>query len=70
MNPDQKINCRNCKHFYITFESQVPYGCRLFKLKSRQHPYLVIKRESGHECHGFQEKNKHSEKTSNSKRQW
>lgn len=58
MNIDKNIapNCRNCKHYHITYDPQTPNGCRLFQIKSRQMPHNLIKAQSGDYCYGFEEK--------------
>lgn len=53
-----KINCRNCKYNYITWESKMPYGCKAFGFKSRQIPSLVVLQSSGKACQAFEEKQK------------
>ncbi len=49
-------NCHQCKHFFITFDSAVPYGCRAFRFKSKEIPSRTVKQNSGHECQAFTEK--------------
>lgn len=59
MGNDNKLkNCRNCKHFYVTWDAQMPNGCRLYGIKSRQVPQIIVKESSGTECLGFEEKQK------------
>ncbi|GAB4024086.1 MAG: hypothetical protein Fur0010_27410 [Bdellovibrio sp.] len=48
--------CLKCKHYYVTFDSQNPRGCRLFGFKSAQIPSVVIKRETGEDCQEFEAK--------------
>ena len=45
--------CRECRHFYITWEPDFPYGCRGFGMKSRYMPYLEVFRSSGKSCQLF-----------------
>jgi hypothetical protein len=47
------VPCLKCKHYYTTFEPDMPRGCRLYQFKSTQIPALVVKRESGEDCKGF-----------------
>lgn len=58
MNIDKSItpNCRKCKHYHITYDPQTPNGCKLFRIKSRQMPHMLIKSQSGDYCYGFDEK--------------
>jgi len=51
-------NCRKCKHYYITWDAKFPYGCRLFGIKSKQIPSVVVYKSSGKVCQGFEEKKK------------
>ncbi len=48
--------CRQCQHFYITFEASHPYGCRLFQFKGPQMPDKIVKKTSDEECQGFKPK--------------
>ena len=54
----EKINCRNCKHYFITWEKNMPYGCRAFGFKARQIPSLVVFQSSGKPCQAYEEKQK------------
>ncbi len=53
-----KINCRNCKYYYITWDSNMPHGCKAFGFKTRQIPSLVVFQSSGKDCQAFEEKQK------------
>lgn len=46
--------CLNCKHYFNTFDAQLPRGCRAFKLKSKSFPSELVKKETGEECQGFE----------------
>lgn len=48
-----KVNCMACRHFYITYESNHPYGCRALAFKSREMPSRVVYISSGMECRSF-----------------
>jgi len=49
-------NCRQCKHFFITFDAKVPYGCRRFSMKTRDLPSNVVKQAGQGDCGGFEAK--------------
>jgi hypothetical protein len=49
-------DCRRCAHYYITYETQWPHGCRAFELKSARLPHLVVLENSGAHCQGFTER--------------
>ena len=49
-------NCRQCLHFYITYDAQKPYGCRAMGFKSRTNPAQVVFQSSGLHCQLFSAK--------------
>jgi hypothetical protein len=51
-------NCMQCKHHYITYDPQFPYGCRAFTFKSARQPSLDVFEASGQQCHCFEQKEK------------
>jgi len=53
---DARPNCFQCAAFFITYDSQRPYGCRAFGMKSRLLPALAIFQTSGQHCQLFQPK--------------
>lgn len=58
-----KANCMKCKHFYITYDQATPRGCRVYGIKSKQIPSLVIKSaNNGAECIGFEMRKNKQEK--------
>ncbi len=46
---DQK-KCSGCRHYYITWDTSKPWGCRAFGFKSSNPPYLVVRKTSGAPC--------------------
>jgi len=44
------INCFFCEHFYITYESKFPYGCRSMGFKSVRMPAVNVYNSSGMDC--------------------
>ncbi|HEY3275554.1 MAG TPA: hypothetical protein VGJ94_02955 [Syntrophorhabdaceae bacterium] len=46
----KKIDCFTCTHFYVTWDSRFPKGCRAMGFKSRELPSVVVFRNSGMEC--------------------
>ncbi len=67
-----KPNCRQCKHFYITFDQSMPYGCRKNQIKSKQLPSQVVKAANfGNECVAYEaKKNINKEKNLNDSKYW
>jgi len=45
-----------CRHFFITYESSHPYGCRALGFKSKEMPSRVVYASSGMECQSFVKK--------------
>ncbi len=58
----EKVNCPNCKYYYITWDRNMPYGCKAFGFKSRQIPSLVVFQSSGKACQAFEVKLKDLQK--------
>ncbi|MBU1108696.1 MAG: uracil-DNA glycosylase [Candidatus Riflebacteria bacterium] len=50
------MNCRECAHFFITWEGSTPYGCRSHGFKSAQIPSMVVFSSSGEHCLLFKRK--------------
>ncbi len=49
--------CRNCQHFYITYDPKTPNGCKAYQIQSQAIPSQVVKRaNNGQECLGFKAK--------------
>ena len=46
----RKVNCFECRHFFITHELGHPYGCQAMGFKSREMPSSVVCRSSGEPC--------------------
>lgn len=53
---DNTIDCRKCKHYYITWDKKFPYGCRAMGFKGREQPCWVVYRSSGIRCQLFAKK--------------
>tara|TARA_Y100000780_G_scaffold230526_1_gene252906 strand:+ start:3563 stop:3769 length:207 start_codon:yes stop_codon:yes gene_type:complete len=47
-----------CKHYFSTFDPAKPRGCKLYAMKTVQFPEVIVKRESGKECLGFEPRKK------------
>jgi len=44
------MNCINCKHFFITWETKFPYGCNAYEIKSKSAPNLQVLENTGLAC--------------------
>tara|TARA_X000000950_G_C13331736_1_gene424900 strand:- start:210 stop:425 length:216 start_codon:yes stop_codon:yes gene_type:complete len=45
-----KNTCKNCRHFYVTYTQNYPWGCKAFGFKSKKYPYLEVYSNSGMKC--------------------
>jgi hypothetical protein len=48
-----RIDCRRCKHFYVTWEPKFPCGCHLFGFKSKTVPSIAVREATGAPCEHF-----------------
>lgn len=46
----KKIDCRACGNFYITWDKDMPYGCKAHAFKSARIPSVVVFQSSGMDC--------------------
>lgn len=49
----QRINCRRCAFYFVTWEKNQPHGCKAYGFKSQFTPSQVVKQSSGLECQYF-----------------
>jgi len=50
------INCNSCRHYYITWDRNFPYGCRAMGFKCRESPSEAVYKSSGIGCLLFEPK--------------
>jgi len=50
---ERKINCYQCKYFYVTWDRNFPRGCKVFGFKGQQIPSLLVIQSSGRPCAAF-----------------
>jgi hypothetical protein len=50
------VDCRKCRHYYITWDKKFPYGCKAAGFKSARMPAAEVLAASGRTCLSFQEK--------------
>ena len=48
--------CKNCIHFFVTYDSRFPYGCRSMGFKSRRYPHYEVQEATGEPCQGRETK--------------
>lgn len=51
-----KVNCQKCKYYFITWDNTFPYGCKLFGIKSKHAPSIIVYQSLGKQCQNFVEK--------------
>ncbi|SFV60716.1 hypothetical protein MNB_SM-7-792 [hydrothermal vent metagenome] len=52
----ERINCRKCAYFQVTWEPSQPYACKAYGFKGRLMPSITVKKSSGRECQLFSPK--------------
>ena len=69
LNRRNNIDCKACKHLYITYNHKYPYGCRAFRFISKKFPYLEVHSSSGMKCalFSYRTKNDIIKKSNNKK---
>lgn len=50
----KRINCRRCKHYFVTWQANKPHGCKAYGFKSENIPSLVVFQSSGIPCSLFE----------------
>jgi hypothetical protein len=51
---EEKIACKKCRHFHITWNKDFPRGCRVMGFKSRSAPSVLVLKSSGMSCRLFE----------------
>lgn len=54
-----RIYCKKCKYYYVTWDTAKPNGCKAYGFKSKQLPSVVVKNSSGIDCSFFELKQSH-----------
>ena len=54
--PTRGPNCWQCRHFAVSWDTKMPYSCRLMGFKSRILPAIEVLRADGLRCQGFMRK--------------
>jgi hypothetical protein len=52
---DLRLNCRGCRHFFVTYEPRNPWGCRQFGFKGKNLPAQIVYQSTGMQCAYFSE---------------
>jgi hypothetical protein len=59
VNPDsnfEPVDCFKCRHFFVTWDTAKPKGCRAFGFKTQRLPSVVVYETSGEPCMRFEPK--------------
>lgn len=51
-----RIDCMKCKHFFVTWDPNMPRGCRAFGFKTRSLPSVEVLSSSGQPCMSYERK--------------
>ncbi len=57
-----KPKCNDCKHYFITFDAKIPYGCRQYGIKCKDQPSSIVASAGQGECQGFEPKKRLEDK--------
>ena len=58
MGEDRKVNCFQCRHFTVTWNSKFPRACKFYGFKTAEFPSATILRTTGSACLGFEKKDR------------
>ena len=56
-------DCLHCRHYFVTWESDKPRGCRAYEFKAAELPSEVVREASGQPCQLFDRNRKDRQKT-------
>ena len=51
-----RVNCFQCQHFKVTWDTRSPRACTAYGFKTKQLPSVVVKQSSGMDCMKFSQK--------------
>ncbi len=52
----ERVVCRKCRYFYITWDKRFPNGCKAYGIKTKYLPSVVVLRTTGKGCACYQPK--------------
>jgi hypothetical protein len=52
----EKVNCKRCIYYYVTWQAATPHGCKAFGFVSKMIPSQQVRKDSGSICGMYQEK--------------
>lgn len=63
-NSTYRIDCRRCKHYYVTWDKRFPHGCRSMKFKAKTLPAAAVVNSSRMHCLYYVERKRSGDKGS------
>ncbi|PIE74118.1 MAG: uracil-DNA glycosylase [Deltaproteobacteria bacterium] len=61
----QRIDCRICVNFFVTWKANRPYGCKAYGFESSQMPSIIVMQTSGEPCRMYRPKQKPKQNQNN-----
>jgi len=52
----EKPNCRDCKHYFVTWNQRTPNGCRRYGIESKENPSVIVHSAGMGDCQGYEAK--------------
>lgn len=49
-----RLSCKGCRHFFVTYDPNKPWGCRQFGFKGRNLPAEIVYQSTGMQCAYYQ----------------
>ncbi|RLQ93451.1 uracil-DNA glycosylase [Falsibacillus albus] len=53
---EEKVNCFQCRYFFVTWDPKTPRGCKAYGFKTAQLPSRVVEQSSGQACLKYEKK--------------
>jgi hypothetical protein len=57
----RRVSCIQCRYYKVTWDAQMPYGCRAHGFKTYRNPAVIVYESSGIECQLFEPKSQKTE---------
>ena len=58
MTDNSRINCMQCRFYYVTWDPQFPRGCKAYDFKTRVMPSALVLSSSDRPCLKYEPKEK------------
>ncbi len=50
------MTCKDCLHYYITYDPNNPNGCKIFNFKAKKMPIQILLDQGEKSCLAFEDK--------------